>query len=214
MLGDILAAHAQLYPGAPPAVVAALWWHLASAVLIGPPAAGALVGVPLSAALEDLQTCVGEGGIVSAAVSHASGPADPGRDLGESLGVLIETVCVLTGLRPRPLWAVAVDSLATRLLSFGRARHDVERATALARELAASSGAPVPGPRFVDVDGARFVVRMSCCQLYRIPGAELCTSCPRRSADDRAGLLARAAPDFHPLNSDRAAPRRRAEQGV
>ena len=52
------------------------------------------------------------------------------------------------------------------------------------------------GVRFVDVDGACFVVRSSCCLLHRTQGGELCTSCPRRPAGERATLLLRAAPGF------------------
>lgn len=195
-LAELLAAHRQLYPGASPAVVATVWWYLASAVLVGPPAAGALVGVPLSAALDDLEVVFGPAGMVSAAASVALGPSDPGPDLGETLRAVIDALCAVAGLRPRPLWAIAVDSLANRLLTFGRARHEVDRATVLAHQLTTSSGAPVPAPRVVDVDGARFVVRGSCCALYRTPGGELCTSCPRRTADDRAARLQRTAPDF------------------
>jgi hypothetical protein len=195
-LAGILTSHGELYPRATPPVVATLWWYLASAVLVGPPAVGALVAVPLSGALDDLEVSLGAAGVVSSAVSRAVGPAEPGPDLRETLAELIDTVCTLTGLRPRPLWAIAVDSLANRLLTFGRARHDVEAATALAHRLAASIRGPVPAPRFVDVDGARFVTRMSCCLLYRTAGGELCTSCPRRPAGERTALLRRAAPGF------------------
>lgn len=195
-LAGILRAHTRLYPGSPPPVVATLWWYLTSAVLVEPPAAGALAGVPRSGALDDLEVSLDAAGVVSSAVSHAPGPADPGPGLGSSLAAVIETIGALTGLRPRPLWAVAVDSLANRLLALGRARREVDRATALAQELTGSMKAPVPPPRFVDVDGARFVVRMSCCALYRTAGGELCTSCPRRTSEDRAALLLRAAPGF------------------
>jgi ferric iron reductase protein FhuF len=47
-LADLVAAHAALYPGASVGVGTTIWWYLTSAVLAGPPAAGALAGVPLS----------------------------------------------------------------------------------------------------------------------------------------------------------------------
>lgn len=206
-LARILESHEQLYAGASSTVLATLWWYLASAVVIGPTAAGALVGVPLSAALDDLEVSVNTAGVVSSAVSRAPGPKDPPPALGETLGVLISALCAETGLRCRRLWAIAVDSLANRLLTFGRLLHEVERATSLAEELAASSGSPVPGPRFVDVGGARFVDRMSCCWLYRVPGGEVCTSCPRRTADERTALLLLAAPRFRSVSRTRDAQR-------
>src|SRR4051812_29499388 len=194
-LAELVGAHAELYPGATPGVVTTLWWYLASAVLVGPAVAGALVGMPLSADIDDLDLHLGPAGMPAAAVSRSVGADDPGPELGATLGRLIDSACVVGGLRPRPLWAIATDSLATRLLAFGRAWGQVDCATRLARELVASSAAPIPAPRFVDVAGARFLVRTSCCLLYRT-GGELCTSCPRHPADRRRHLLERAAPDF------------------
>jgi ferric iron reductase protein FhuF len=194
-LAGLVADHALLYPAASVGVETTIWWYLASAVLAGPAAAGALVGVPLSADVDDLDLHLGPAGMPAAAVSRRRGTDDPGPALGATFGLLIDRLCIVGGLRPRPLWAIAVDSLATRLLAFGRARGELDRATTLARELVTSSGAPVPVPRFVDVAGARFLVRGSCCLLYRA-GGDLCTSCPRRPADQRQSLLERAAPDF------------------
>ena len=195
LLADLVGAHAALYPRASVGVVTTIWWYLASAVLAGPPAAGALAGVPLSADAGDLDLHVGPAGMPAAAVSRRLGPDDAGPALGATIGLLVDGLCTVGGLRPRPLWAIAVDSLATRLLTFGRAQGRLDRATRLARELVVSTGAPVPLPRFVDVAGARFLVRGSCCLLYRA-GGELCTSCPRRPADQRRALLERAAPGF------------------
>ncbi|NYJ07410.1 (2Fe-2S)-binding protein [Petropleomorpha daqingensis] len=194
-LGEIVAAHAALYPGASIGVATTVWWYLASAVLAGPPAAGALAGVPLSADPDDLDLHVGPAGMPAAAVSRRLGPDDAGPALGATFGLLVDGLCALSGLRPRPLWAIATDSLATRLLALGRAQHRLDLATTLAQELVVSSGAPVPVPRFVDVVGARFLVRSSCCLLYRA-GGDLCTSCPRRPSGERRALLERAAPGF------------------
>ena len=92
-------------------------------------------------------------------------------------------------MRERPLWAIATDSLANRLLAVGRALGDVPRATALAGPLAAAIGAPLPAPRYVDVRGRPGTRRASCCLLYRVPGEPLCTSCPRRPPAERRILL-------------------------
>ena len=194
-LTDLVAEHALLYPTSSVGVQTTIWWYLASAVLAGPVAAGALLGVPLSADVDDLVLHMGPAGMPAAAVSRRLGADDPGPALGATLGLLVDRLSGMGGLRPRPLWAIAVDSLATRLLAFGRARGELDRATTLAGELVASSGAPVPVPRFVDVAGARFLVRGSCCLLYRA-GGDLCTSCPRRPAGQRRVLLERAAPGF------------------
>src|SRR5206468_426608 len=107
----------------------------------------AFAGMPLSAAIDDLEVSLGPAGLVSSATSRAPGPADPGPSLGETLGAVIGAVCAAAGLRPRPLWAVAVDGLANRLLTLGRAGGEVERATEVARRLTASMRAPVPSPR-------------------------------------------------------------------
>jgi ferric iron reductase protein FhuF len=92
-------------------------------------------------------------------------------------------------MRARPLWAIAADSLANRLLALGRALGEERRVTALAAPLAADVGPPLPVPRYVDVAGVRFTRRVSCCLLYRLPPEPLCTSCPRRPADERQVLL-------------------------
>ncbi|HVD26925.1 MAG TPA: (2Fe-2S)-binding protein, partial [Mycobacteriales bacterium] len=96
----------------------------------------------------------------------------------------------------RPLWAIATDSVANRLLALGRAVGDVPAATALAAPLAAAVGAPLPVPRYVDVDGVRFTRRASCCLLYRMPHEPMCTSCPRRPPTERQILLEDAATRF------------------
>ncbi len=102
---------------------------------------------------------------------------------------MVDAVAAAGGMRPRPLWAIAADSLANRLLALGRALGEEHRVTALAAPLAAAVGPPLPAPRYVDVAGVRFTRRVSCCLLYRLPPEPLCTSCPRRPAAERAVLL-------------------------
>jgi ferric iron reductase protein FhuF len=173
-------------------VLATVWWYSASAVLLTPPLAGLATGVPLSARLAGTTVSVLAGGLPVAAESTA--PAgDLPAELREALAAVIAAVAEAGGLRERPLWAIATDSLANRLLAIGRALGDVPAATALAGPLAAAVGAPLPAPRYVDVAGVRFPRRASCCLLYRVPHEPMCTSCPRRPPAERAILLEDAA---------------------
>jgi ferric iron reductase protein FhuF len=169
-------------------VLATVWWYSVSSVLLTPPLAGLVTGIPLSARLAHTAVTMLSGTQPVAAVAAA-----PGRDLAaelrESLAAVIGAVAEAGRMRERPLWAIATDSLANRLLALGRAVGDVPRATALAVPLAEAVGAPLPLPRYEDVAGARFTRRASCCLLYRLPSGSLCTSCPRRPAAERRILL-------------------------
>jgi ferric iron reductase protein FhuF len=173
-------------------VAATMWWYSASAVLLAPPLAGLVTGVPLSARPADLVLSVGPGGLPVAATSSAL-TADLGGELRELLTTVIGAVAGAGGMRERPLWAIATDSLATGLLTLGRVLGDVPAVTGLAGRLAAAVGPELPTPRYEDVAGSRFVRRASCCLIYRLPGGPLCTSCPRRPSAERAALLERAA---------------------
>ncbi|UOY00069.1 (2Fe-2S)-binding protein [Blastococcus sp. PRF04-17] len=168
-------------------VAATVWWYSLSLVLVTPPLAGLLVGSPLSARLTDLSVAFTAGRPV-AAVSCSSG-GDLGADLRESLSAVIASVAEAGRMRERPLWAIATDSVANQLLALGRAVGDVPRATALAGEVGAAVGPPLPVPRYVDVAGARFTRRASCCLMVELPGGALCTSCPRRPPSERRRLL-------------------------
>jgi ferric iron reductase protein FhuF len=173
-------------------VLATVWWYSASSVLLTPALAGLVTGRPLSARLADTTLWSLPAGLPVAATSSARG-GDLAPDLRESLGAVVAAVAQAGGTRERPLWAIATDSLANRLLALGRALGDVPRATALAGPLAAAVGAPLPVPRYVDVAGARFAHRVSCCLLYRVPHEPMCTSCPRRPPTERQVLLEDAA---------------------
>jgi ferric iron reductase protein FhuF len=173
-------------------VLATVWWYSASSVLLTPPLAGLVTGRPLSAALEDSTVFALSGDLLVAAWSAAPGPAalsGLGAQLRASIGSVVTAVAAAGGVRERPLWAIATDSLANRLLALGRACGDVAGATALAAPLAEAIGPPLPAPRYVDVRGTRFTRRASCCLLYRIPHEPLCTSCPRRPPGERQILL-------------------------
>lgn len=177
------------YGTADPAVLAALWWYSASAVLVAPALAGLVAGRPLSARLADVSVAMLPGPVPMAATSSA--PAeDLSAELRETLSAVVTVIAAAADVRPRPLWAIATDSIASRLLALGSALGDVPRTTALAVSLADQIGPPLLTPAYVDVGGTRFVHRVSCCQLYRAPGQPMCTSCPRRPETERRTLLA------------------------
>jgi len=171
-------------------VLATVWWYSASSVLLTPPLAGLVAGIPLSARLADQAVALLPGAVPIAAVA-TGGVADPVVDLRGSLASVIAAVAEAGGMRERPLWAIATDSLANRLLDLGRAAGDPAAATARARSLAEAIGAPLPVPRYEDVGAARFTRRASCCLLYELPSGSMCTSCPRRPPEERRALLER-----------------------
>ncbi|WP_116450108.1 (2Fe-2S)-binding protein [Blastococcus litoris] len=181
----------QLRGPSDPRVAATLWWYSVSSVLVTPSLAGLVVGSPLSARLDDLSVAFSAGRPV-AAVSSARG-GDLATDLRASLAAVVAAVAEAGSARERPLWAIATDSLANRLLALGQALGDVGRATGLAAPLAAGVGPPLPPPRYEDVAGRRFVRRASCCLLDRVPGMPTCLSCPNRAPEERRQLLERLA---------------------
>jgi ferric iron reductase protein FhuF len=192
---ELLAASAPRQGTGDRRVLATVWWYSASTVLLTPALAGLVTGVPLSARLPDTAVCLLAGGLPVAAVSSAPG-ADPAGELRDALAAVIAAIAEAGRMKERPLWAIATDSIANRLLALGRAVGSVDAATALAAPLAASIGSPLPSPRYVDVAGVRFTRRASCCLLYRVPHQPLCTSCPRRPPAERQLLLEDAAARF------------------
>jgi ferric iron reductase protein FhuF len=177
-------------------VLATVWWYSVSSVLLTPVLAGMVTGVGLSARLADTRLHVLAGVTPVAATTTAGSAADLAGDLRTTIAAVVAAVAGAGGMRERPLWAIATDSLANRLLAVGRAVGDVGAATTLAGPLAAAVGAPLPTPRYVDVAGARFTRRASCCLLYRVPHEVVCTSCPRRDPAQRQVLLEDLAERF------------------
>jgi ferric iron reductase protein FhuF len=188
---EVLRLRARSLRTRDPRVLATVWWYSASSVLFTPVLAGLATGTPLSARPADLSLSVAPDGLPVAAVAGAAG-GNPADDLRTTLSQVVAAVAEAGGVRQRPLWAIATDSVAGRLLDLGRALGDVAGITALAAPLAAAVGAPLPAPRYVDVGSARFVRRTSCCLIYETPSGSLCTSCPRRHPDDRRAQLERA----------------------
>jgi ferric iron reductase protein FhuF len=163
--------------------------------------AGLVAGRLLSPRLADTRLHLLSGSAPVAATTCAAGPGDLAEELRATLAAVVGAVAEAGEMRPRPLWAIATDSLANRLLALGRAVGDVGAATALAGPLAAAVGPPLPAPRYVDVprpDGstARFTQRASCCLAYLVPHDVVCTSCPRRPPVERRILLEDAATRF------------------
>jgi hypothetical protein len=187
-----IAALGRRYGSGDRRVLATVWWYSASAVLLTPVAAGLATGRPLSARLTDT-TLYEVGGTLLAGVSAAPPGPDPAGELREALAAAVAAVAAAGRVRERPLWAVATDSLAGRLLALGRALGDVASVTALAAPVAAAVGTPLPAPRYTDVGGTRFVRRVSCCLLLRLPGQVTCTACPARPPEQRQVLLEDAA---------------------
>jgi hypothetical protein len=185
---EVLAVRAARLRCTDPRVLATVWWYSASSVLLTPALAGLATGIPLSARLPDLALSLRPDGLPVAAVASAAG-SDLAADLRTTLAGGVSAVAEAGRMRERPLWAIATDSIAGRLLDLGRALGDVPGMTALAAPLAEAVGAPLPAPRYVDVGRARFVRRASCCLLYAVPSGSLCTSCPRRPSAERAALL-------------------------
>ena len=174
-------------------VLGVLWWYSASAVLVAPAVAGLVTGLPLSAQPADTEVALLAGALPIAVTSSAPA-ADVAGELREALSGAVAATVDAAGVRPRPLWAIATDAIAGRLLEAGRAIGNVPGATTLAERLAAAVGPPLLPPRFVDVAGVRFVRRVSCCWLYRAPGQPMCTSCPRRPLAERTSLLSGLTP--------------------
>ena len=170
-------------------VLATVWWYSLSSVLLTPVLAGLVTGVRLSARLADTTLHELPGHVPVAATTTAGAGTDLAADLRTTIAAVVDAVAAAGGMRERPLWAIATDSLANRLLALGQAVGDVAAATALAGPLASAIGASLPAPRYVDVAGARFTRRTSCCLLYRLPHEALCTSCPRRDPAQRRVLL-------------------------
>jgi len=190
---EVLAARARRQRTRDRRVLATLWWYSASSVLLTPVLAGLVTGVRLSARLADTSVHLLAGHTPIAATATAGAGDDVAGELRGSLAAVVAAVAEAGGMRERPLWAIATDSLANRLLALGRAVGDVDVVTALAGPLAAAVGGPLPAPRYVDVGGTRFTRRASCCLLDRVPHEVRCTSCPHRTPFERQVLLEDAA---------------------
>lgn len=199
---------AQRWPNVDRRVLATLWWYSISQVFLTPTVASLLVtGRALSPRPAGVELhWLPDGRVLTARSKavlggrNAAAVESVAKALRNSFEIAIPAVARAGARRERQLWAIATDSLANRVLWVGRAVGEVERATSLAATLAELVGAPLPVPRYVDVDRrppgkgqARFVRRASCCLVYLEPGEAKCVSCPRLSPVSRTALLRTAA---------------------
>lgn len=187
-------------------VAATLWWYSTSTLLLTEPLRGWFAGQPGDPRPEALRLELdGSGRPRSVTIAE---PMPEGRVFAEALRELL-TSCVegladVAELRPRPLWSLATDSLAGVLLRAGREVDAVPAACVSAERLVFEVGAPMPAPRWVEVevpdgrdglfptpppgapDAMRLVRRGSCCLIYQAPGQDKCASCPRQAPHRRA----------------------------
>jgi ferric iron reductase protein FhuF len=178
---------------------ATLWWYSASVVLLGP-AVHALVasGAGRELSPSTLRFTLGFNGYLERVIAGPQLPAGPaalGRHLDEALSAVIEPLARTGRVRQQSLWAIAADSLATRVLAeTGATTGGTELAPQIATGVAEAASRLRPLPRYQDVRGRpdqpprRYVRRGSCCLLYRVPDG-LCISCPKQTPADRLERL-------------------------
>ena len=178
---------------------ATLWWYSASVVLLGP-AVHALVtsGAGLELTPSTIRFALRFNGYLERVIPGpvlAAGPAALGRHLDAALAQVIEPLARTGRVSERSLWAVAADSLGTRVLAETSVTPGgTDGAPQLAAAVAEAAPRLRPLPRYQDVQGRpdrparRYVRRGSCCLLFRVPDG-LCISCPKQTPADRLQRL-------------------------
>lgn len=185
------------WPDVSPAVLATLWWYGSSSTLATVLVAQlAVTGRCVDPAHPSAVVTVGDTGTLAslgAAVTvDGPGAAAAFADVVDSLvGRVRDRVPSVSGAS---LWAIASDSVANRALDVATALNRVADAPRWAQTLTAERRRHrFPQPRFVDVSAngstRRFLRRSSCCRVVDA-GEDLCTSCPRRTPQDRAARWA------------------------
>jgi FhuF 2Fe-2S C-terminal domain len=181
-------------------VAGTLWWYMACDVLLAGPVRAIVGGgaIPDPTLETTIVTLRPDGGL--AGVRHlgtCATPSDAHLALRETLDRVIEPVAAVSGAGTAALRALVTDALGN--LTLGNLtpgnpalRAQPEIAAEAAESIAVGIG-ELPAPRFVEVAGRHFVRRVSCCMVDRVPGAQMCISCPRRDADERTDLLMRRA---------------------
>lgn len=179
-----------------PRVGGTLWWCMVASALVDQITAAYAAGVPAPIpALDELDCEIRpDGGVehvrfrstvaLAATADRAAAAEAVGTALRETLTAVILQVAAVSGAGVPALWAVVTDAIGNRALDAGAP----EAATRLAGEV----GSRLLAPRFVTVGDRAFVRRLSCCLVYEVPGCQMCTSCPKRPAAERAALLAQA----------------------
>lgn len=206
-------------------VAGTLWWYSASLVLLGPPVHALVVeGAGLSLSPAAVRFTLRPSDYLESALPGpplAPGPEAFGAHLDDALGAVITPLAEVSGATGQSLWAMAADSLATRVLaSTSVTPAGPGAAPALAHAVASSSRHLRPVPSYVEVSpddpgdarGPRtavqglpvrrdptvvrpprlYPVRGSCCLLWRVPAGK-CITCPAQTPQERAGRLLRHA---------------------
>ncbi|PWV81061.1 FhuF-like iron-sulfur protein [Nocardia neocaledoniensis] len=163
-----------------------LWWCMVASALVDQITRAHAVGAPAPvAALDELDCEVRPDGGVEHVCFRSTGDTETvAAALRETLNAVIPQVAAVSGAGVPALWAVVADAIGNRALDAG--------AGEAGSRLAAEVGGRLPAPRFVTVGERTFVKRISCCLVYEVPGCQMCTSCPKRPAAERAALLAEA----------------------
>lgn len=175
-----------------PRVAGTLWWCMVASALVEQVVAARASGRPApQAGLESLDCEMRPDGGVERMLVHperavriaAGGDVDlvAALSLRETLLRVIPVVAQVSGAGMPALWAVVADALGNRAIDAG--------APQVAVGLAEQVGGKLPLPRFVEAGGRTFVRRISCCLVFEVPGAAMCTSCPKRTSAERAALL-------------------------
>ena len=170
-------------------VIGTLWWYIVSfSFLTDPLRQLDSTGHAPDPSLAGLTCAVRGDGTLERFVSRTTvaGVGAYGRALHGTFAEVIDTLTTVSGAGRPSLWAVTADSIGNCALA---ATGDHDRAADLAVNIAAEIGDVIPTPRFVDVGRRRFVHRSSCCLIYVTGRADKCVSCPRRTPEERAGLL-------------------------
>lgn len=168
-----------------PRIAGTLWWCMVASALVEQLARAYAddedAPVP---ALDRLECEVRpDGGVERVRVPAHDVPSVSGATaLRDTLGVVIPPVAEVSGAGVPALWAIAADAIGNRALDAG----SPEAGARLAADIAGK----LPVPRFVEIGGRTFVRRISCCLVFEVPGCQMCTSCPKRPAAERAALLA------------------------
>ncbi|MGW0251735.1 (2Fe-2S)-binding protein [Nocardia goodfellowii] len=169
-----------------PRIAGTLWWCMVASALVEQPARAYAQGRPAPEPMLDRLDCEvrPDGGIERVHI-RSGDSSDPAGALRETLAAVIPAVAAVSGAGVPALWAIVADAVGNRALDAG----GPDAGARLAKEV----GGKLPVPRFVDIGGRTYVRRISCCLVYEVPGCDMCTSCPKRSAAERKTLLAKLA---------------------
>lgn len=169
-----------------PRIAGTLWWCMVASALVEQVARAYAHGEPAPApVLATLDCEVRPDGGVDRVRLPAGDTAECAAALRDTLATVIPVVAAACGAGIPSLWAIAADAVGNRALDAG--------APEAGARLAAEVGGKLPIPRFVEIGGRTFVRRISCCLVFEVPGAQMCTSCPKRPAAEREAMLAELA---------------------